>query len=89
MYKNSPQDVCFDYLMAEYVQSISHTQTAKLLSIPLEFVSKGSAQLKGVCESADGCPCVDRRLDLKLIITVTDTCKWMVILQMFMAQITV
>ncbi len=50
---------------------------------------QGRHHLKGTCESADGCPCIDRRLDLKLIITVTDTCKWMVILQMFRAQMTV
>lgn len=42
-------------------------------------------QLKEECESADGYPCIDGRLDLKQIITMTDTCKWMVILQMFVA----
>lgn len=53
---------------------------------------QGRYHLKGECESADGCPCIpciDRHLDLKLIITMTDTCKWMVILQMFRAWMTV
>jgi len=70
----------FDTLMDEYVQCLTDRQ---LNCCDFFFSLRCWFQLKEECESADGYPCIDRRLDLKLIIIMTDTCKWLVILQMF------
>lgn len=80
MYINSPRDVC---LILWWPNMFNLSPTHRLLNC-CQFRSSLSLQgrhhLKGTCESEDCCPCIDRCLDLKQIITVTDTCKWMVIL---------